>query len=59
MSLDEVTNEAVPFVRIEINTSELRPNVKFLVIKARAVILRVGTPTMQASWRLVSYHNTH
>lgn len=59
MSLDKGTSEAVPFVRIKINTLELRPNVKFLVIKARTIILRVFPPTMQASWRLVSYCNTH
>lgn len=41
MSLDKGTSEAVPFVRIKINTLELRPNVKILVNKARAIILRV------------------
>lgn len=59
MSLDKGTSEAVPFVRIKINTLELRPNVKFLVNKARAIFFRVCPPTTQASWRLVSYRNTH
>lgn len=42
MALDKGTREAVPFVRIKINSLELRPPVKFLVIEARAIILRGG-----------------
>lgn len=35
--------EAVPFVRIKNNPLELRPDVQFLVIKARAIVSRIST----------------